>query len=173
MDGFDARRVSGFGLESETGGQPNGVKLVVLAELRDEAAERAKRPGPPRDWRAGEDPPSRRGAGEPLTTEDVCFEIVRERTRTTRSALFDTIPAELCGECTVFVSHTVRARRARVPAPMRAHALRARARTARRAESALRARAPRRTSGGMPSPTSSRRSRTPSSATALSSGSIW
>jgi len=60
-----------------SGAKRPGVSLSVLTRLAAEAKERQGKMGPIRTWRLHEQPPSRRAAGEPLTTEDVAFEIVR------------------------------------------------------------------------------------------------
>lgn len=88
--------------------RPIGVTLGVLRQLRDLAAERRASEGPPRSWRAAwESPPySRRAAGEALSTEDVCFEIVRPYSaETAHRRYLDVVPASEVGPATVFVSH--------------------------------------------------------------------
>ncbi|KAJ1621694.1 hypothetical protein T492DRAFT_886527 [Pavlovales sp. CCMP2436] len=58
----------------------SGVSLQLLRLLRARAEELRSSGGPPRAHRTWENPPSRRMAGEALTTEDVSLEIIKPAT---------------------------------------------------------------------------------------------
>ena len=80
------RRASAPELEGFT---LTGVTLAVLRRLRESALEKRAAPGPPSDMRTALEPAvgsrgkviyAPRRAGEPLTTADVCFEVVKPAT---------------------------------------------------------------------------------------------
>ena len=92
-----------------------GVTLPVLRRLRESALEKRAAPGPPSDKRTALEPAvgsrgkvifAPRNAGEPLTTADVCFEVVKPATaaRKCSYAELDAAPGE-SGPATAFVSH--------------------------------------------------------------------
>ena len=87
---------------------PKGVALSVLLALQEEARARKWLPGPPGTKAPRADNSFReRHAGEPLTTADVCNEIVKPATASRRCEwikLPTTSAAEI-GQATHFVSH--------------------------------------------------------------------
>jgi hypothetical protein len=83
-----------------------GVLLSVLRELRDAAVRLEASVGPtskgPRFYGSQSNP---RPAGEPLTTNDVCEEIIKPRTARRQVAYLDTLDkAAVVGNANVFVS---------------------------------------------------------------------
>ena len=80
-----------------------GVSLIYLQWLLRLARQKQKMPGPPSNMRQG----GPRKAGEPLTTADVCFELVRPATEARKIAHVDLDPsmASEVGPATAFLSH--------------------------------------------------------------------
>lgn len=79
-----------------------GVQLSALLKLRALAEHRQQFEGPPRDWLKS---PTRRQAGERLTTDDVLHEIVLVATAERKCAYHKLLPREQVGVATVYVSH--------------------------------------------------------------------
>ena len=88
-----------------------GVSLSFLQRLRAGAVKKRAAAGPPSDTRTacdalGKQLRAPRREGEPLTTGDVCFEIVKPATAARKCAYaeLDAAPGE-SGQATAFVSH--------------------------------------------------------------------
>ena len=88
-----------------------GVSLSFLQRLRAGAVKKRAAAGPPSDTRTacdalGKQLRAPRREGEPLTTGDVCFEIIKPATAARKCAYaeLDAAPGE-SGQATAFVSH--------------------------------------------------------------------
>jgi hypothetical protein len=82
-------------------GQTIGVRMPAITALKEAAAEMSVREGKwQRPWTGAVRP-----AGEPLTTTDVCHEIVKPLTEQWRCALWQLVPAALRGPVTAYLSH--------------------------------------------------------------------
>ncbi|KAG8467187.1 hypothetical protein KFE25_000503 [Diacronema lutheri] len=80
---------------------PLGLRLSVFFELAVRARELEEVEGPPRPHADG----TRRPAGTPLTTADVCEELVKPRTTAARCAYVDSLPASSSARASIYVSH--------------------------------------------------------------------
>ncbi|KAG8457523.1 hypothetical protein KFE25_004159 [Diacronema lutheri] len=80
----------------------SGVRLSILVQLLDEATALSRWDGPARPWLA---PPSRRAAGQPLTTADVWLEVILPRIEHSAAPFSHLVPALSRGPAQALVSH--------------------------------------------------------------------